>query len=234
MAEALFLIPAAMIQLNPRYTSLGLAFGIFFFLVGNPSNPMNFDPSAFFNNALAYFTGAFIATRAFRLFMPPDPRRARRYVVSRMRDGLKEVAEQEPIPNYPDWQTRNLDRVYRLCDPANPSAVKTFEWYEGGLATVHLGDEVLRLRHLLQGSALPEPVAMLGRSILRAFDKITTDLPSTRSNIEAASAALSEMVPPAADDDSRLAWRRFRAVVEEMQAFFVAYPRFLTPDHKSP
>jgi len=225
-SQALFLIPAAMIQLNPKYTALGLAFGIFFFLVGNPSNPMEFDPSAFFDNGLAYFTGAFVATRAFRLFMPPDPRRARRHVVSRMRDGLKEVAERKPVPTYPDWQTRNFDRVYRLSDPANPSAVKTFEWYEGGLATMHVGNEVLRLRHLLEESALPEQVAKLGRSILRSFSNITADPNSTYLTVQEVNAALSVMTPPTADD-SRMAWRRFRAVVEEIEAFFVVHVGFL-------
>jgi hypothetical protein len=227
-SQALFLIPAAMIQMNPRYTSLGLAFGIFFYLVGAPSNPMVFDPASFFDNGLAYFTGAVVATRAFRLFMPPCPQRARRHVVSRMRDGLKEMAERDPIPTYPDWQTRNFDRVYRLCDPANPSAIKTktFEWYEGGLATMHVGSEVLRLRHLLRDSALPEGVAKLGRSILRAFGKITTAPDSTRFIVQAVNATLTEMAPPTAED-SRLAWRRLRAVVEEIEAFFVVHAGFL-------
>ena len=231
LSQALFLIPAAMVQLNPRYTSLGLAFGIFFFLVGQPSNPMDFDPSAFFNNASAILTGAFFASVAFRLFMPPDPRRARRYVVSRMRDGLKDVAEREPIPNYSDWQTRNFDRVYRLCDPANPSAVKTYEWYEGGLATVHVGNEVLRLRYLLRESALPQRVEKLGRSILRAFSKIAREPNATLLTIQAVNAALSVMTPPTADD-GRAAWRRFHAVVEEMEAFFVIHSEFLTLDQK--
>ena len=226
-SEALFLIPAAMIQLNPRYTSLGLAYGIFFFLVGAPSNPMAFDPKAFFDNGLAYFTGAFVATRAFRLFMPPDPLRARRHVVSRMRDGLKEMAEREPIPTYPDWQTRSFDRVYRLCDPANPSAaVKPFDWYEGSLATMHLGNEVLRLRHLLEKSDLPERVAQLGRSILRAFNNISTEPNSTYFTVQAVNAALSVMTPPTTAD-SRIAWRRFRSVVEEMEAFFAIQSGFL-------
>ncbi len=221
---ALFLIPAAMIQTNPKYTSLGLAFGIFFFLVGNPSNPMQFDPSGFFDNALAYFTGAFVATRAFRLFMPPNPRQARNHVVSRMRDGLKEMAEREPIPTYPDWQTRNFDRVYRLCDPANPAAVKTFEWYEGGLATMHVGNEVLRLRHLLEEHALPEQAAKLGRSILQAFGKIKTEPTSTHRTVQEVNAVLSTMTPPT--DASTTAWRRFRAVVEEIEAFLRSTPDF--------
>jgi uncharacterized membrane protein YccC len=227
-ANALFLIPAAMIQLNPRYTAVGLAYGTFYFLAGAPSNPMVFDPATFFDNGLAYVTGAFVATRAFRLFMPPDPARARLHVLSRMRAGLKEMAERDPIPAYPDWQTRNFDRVYRLCDPANPSAVKTktFEWYEGSLATMHVGNEVLRLRHLLRESALPESGAKLGRSILRAFGKIATNPTLTRLTVQEANATLSAMTPPTADD-SRVVWRRFRAVVEEIEAFFAVHGEFL-------
>ncbi len=231
-SEALFLIPAAMIQLNPRYTSFGLAYGIFFFLVGEPSNSMDFNPSSFFNSALAILTGAFIATMAFRLFMPPDPLRARRHVISRMRTGLKEIAEQETIPTYSDWQTRNFDRVYRLCDPANPSAVRTYEWYEGGLATVHVGNEVLRLRHLLREGTLPEDAAKLGRSLLPSFGKITTAPQETSIAIRKANAFLSEMTPPM-EQESRKAWRRLQAAVEEMDAFFAVHSRFLTSDRKS-
>ena len=226
-SQALFLIPAAMIQLNPKYTALGLAFGIFFFLEGNPSNPMVFDPEAFFDNGLAYFAGAFVATRAFRLFMPPCPQRARRHVVSRMRDGLKEMAERNPIPTFPDWQTRNFDRVYRLCDPANPSAIKTktFEWYEGSLATMHVGNEVLRLRHLLRERALPESVAKLGQSILRAFGKIATAPTLTLLTVREVNAALSTMTPPTAED-SRVASRRFQSVMDELEAFFAVHSGF--------
>jgi uncharacterized membrane protein YccC len=228
-SNALFLIPAAMVQTIPRYTALGLAFGTFFFLTGAPSNHMDFNPEEFFNNALAFFLGAFVATRAFRLFMPPCPRRAQRYVVSRMRDGLNEVAKRIPIPTYPDWQTRNFDRVYRLCDPANPSSVKTrtLEWYEGSLAAMHLGNEILRLRHLVEERALPERVAKLGRSILREFSNITDEPNSTCLTVQAANAALSVTPPPTARD-SRLAWRRFRAVVEEIEAFFAVHTGFLS------
>jgi uncharacterized membrane protein YccC len=227
-SNALFLIPAAMIQTIPRYTALGLAFGTFFFLTGAPSNPMDFNPADFFNNALAFFAGGYVATKGFRLFMPLDPKRSRRYLVSRMRDGLKDMAEHQPIPTYPDWQTRNFDRVNRLLDPINPSAAKinTFEWYEGSLATMHLGNEVLRLRHLLEASALPERVSKLGRSILHAFGNISAEPVSTCLTVQAVNAALSVMTPPTAED-SRLAWRRIRAVVEEIEAFFAAHAGFL-------
>lgn len=232
-AQALFLIPAAMIQLNPKYTAVGLAFGIFFFLAGQPANPMNFDPSEFFNEVFAYFTGAFVATRAFRLFMPPNPGQAKRHVVSRMRDGLKDMAEREPIPSYSYWQTRNFDRVYRLCDPSNPSAIKTniAEWYEGSLATMHVGNEVLRLRHLLRESALPESVSNLGRSILRALGKIVTEPQATLLTVREVNAALSTMTPPTAEN-IRVAWRRFQAVVEEIEAFFAHHGGFIILDQK--
>ncbi len=225
-STALFLIPAAMIQLIPKYTSLGLAYGIFFFLVGAPANPMNFNPSELINTGVSVVTGAFIATTSFRLFMPPNPQRARRYVVSRMREGLKKISEMNPIPSYSDWQTRNYDRVYRLSNPENPSAVKTFEWYEGGVAIVNLGNEVLRLRHLLADGALPESVAKLARSVLRSFHVISTDPNSTRLAIEAAAAELEKLPLPV--DGSRLACMRLRYALEEMRAVFSLWPRFLT------
>jgi uncharacterized membrane protein YccC len=187
---------------------------------------MNFNPSELINTGVSVVTGAFIATTSFRLFMPPNPQRARRYVVSRMREGLKKISEMNPIPSYSDWQTRNYDRVYRLSNPENPSAVKTFEWYEGGVAIVNLGNEVLRLRHLLADGALPESVAKLARSVLRSFHVISTDPNSTRLAIEAAAAELEKLPLPV--DGSRLACMRLRYALEEMRAVFSLWPRFLT------
>ncbi len=227
LSTALFLIPAAMIQLTPKYTPIGLAYGIFFFLVGAPSNHMDFNPQDFFNNGSAVVIGAMIATLSFRLFMPPNPLRARRYIVSRMREGIKAAAESKRIPGYSAWQTRNFDRVYRLSNPENPSAVKTYEWYEGGVATVHLGNEVLRLRHLLADGGLPENMATLGQSVLRAFSTISSNPNATSRAINSAAADLQNM--PAPEANSRLPWMRLRSTVEEMQAFFIAWPRFLTP-----
>jgi uncharacterized membrane protein YccC len=226
-SQALFLIPAAMLGLlNPKYVSFSLAFGTFFFLVAGISNHMTYNPQVFFNTASAVLGGALVVTLAYRLFMPPNPLRARRYVVSRMRDGLRKMAEMKRIPEYSEWQTRNFDRVYRLSNPENPSAVKTFEWYEGGVATVHLGNEILRLRHLLADGALPENMAKLGQTVLRAFSHISTDPNATRLEIDKAVSDLQQIPPPQSD---RVPWMRFHSTLEEMQAFFVAQPRFLTP-----
>jgi hypothetical protein len=91
---------------------------------------------------------------------------------------------------------------------------------------MHVGNEVLRLRHLLEDSALPEQVAKLGRSILRSFSNITAETNSPYRTVQEVNAALSVMTPPAAND-SRLALRRFRVVVEEIEAFFVGHAGFL-------
>jgi len=228
LSQALFLLPAAMLGLlNPKFGSFALAYGTFFFLVSGTSNHMNYNPQDFFNTASAVVAGALLVTLAYRLFMPPNPQRARRYVVARMRAGLRGMAGRNPIPTYGDWQTRNFDRVVRLSNPENPSAVKTFEWYEGGVATVHLGNEILRLRHLLAESTLPANLATLGRAVLLAFRDITTDPNSTRRALETAVAELEKFPLPAGE--GRLASIRLRSTVDEMRSFFIAQPRFLTP-----
>jgi hypothetical protein len=73
---------------------------------------------------------------------------------------------------------------------------------------------------------LPERVSQLGQSILHAFSNITAEPTSTCLTVQAVNAALSVMTPPTADD-SRMAWRRFRAVVEEIEAFFAVHAGFL-------
>ena len=142
------------------------------------------------------------------------------------------MAEREPIPNYSDWQTRNFDRVYRLCDPANPSAVNTYEWYEG-----RLGDSSRGQRSVEVAAPAPRECVASRRGearaiILRAFSKIAREPNSTLLTIQAVNAALSVMNDHTTADDSRAAWRRLHAVVEEMEAFFVIHSEFLTLDQK--
>ena len=226
--HALFLIPAAMLQLNPRYAVIGLAYCVFFFVIERPLNPMDFDPSLFFNNAVAALVGTFLGAISFRLFMPPNPYRARRYVIYRVRCGLKSMAEQEPIPPYWEWQTRMFDRINRLYDPANPSATTTDEWFEGGLSALHLGNEVLLLRHLIGDSVLPDAAETLARSVVRSFSNILKEPDSTRFTIQAVKATLQGTPAPQVEEHRR-AWCRLQGIVDEMEAFFLEHPRFLTP-----
>ena len=62
------------------------------------------------------------------------------------------ISQMEPLLPAPwEWQTRMFDRVNRFYDRDNPSpGTPTDEWLKGGLGSLNLGNDVLRLRMLLE------------------------------------------------------------------------------------
>jgi uncharacterized membrane protein YccC len=222
------LVPGALGMLKAETALIGLAYTVNFMSISRPLNPMNYDVVSFMNNAMATLVGVWCGSLAYVLFMPPNPPAARRYVVRRIRHGLRVISTCEPMPPPTQWQTRMYDRVNRLYQPANPSATTTDEWYEGGLGALNLGNEVLRLRKLLKRGKLGNEVSNLLRSVLSSFEQILTQPHSTHVTIQAVNAALQHTQPPV-ETGARRSWYRAVGIIGEMEAFFIEHPRFLSP-----
>jgi uncharacterized membrane protein YccC len=224
----LFLIPGAMVFLNPKYSLIGLAYCVVFLAISRPLNPMNYDVVSFLNNAVATEAGVLFGVFFYKIFLPPDRPAARRYVIYRIRRGLQIISQSQPIPPPAQWQTRMFDRINRLHDPENPSGTTTDEWFEGGLAAVNLGNEVLRLRMLLEEGRLGDSTASVARAVLKAFGELVTNPHPAELTVQAAREAIRQE-PPEATRQKRRAWYRTLGILEEMEGFFVDHPRFLIP-----
>ncbi len=222
----LFIIPMAMFFTNPKTTLLTLGMCVNFFSIAHPLNQMDYNVVTFLNGAVAAVLGTLFGVLAYQLFLPPNPPAARRYVVHRIGRGLELLAFRKPIPQPWEWQTRMADRVNRLHDPANLSGTSTDEWFEGGLETLNLGNELLRLRLLLRDGPLTPALAELGRTVVAAFTRLKSD----PSAVERTIRSVRERLPFAPQEpEERLAWVRLRGIFEEMEAFFATHPNFLTP-----
>lgn len=223
-----FLAPGAVIFLNPKISFIGLAYCVSFLAISRPLNPMDYDIVSFLNNVIATLGGIGFGVMAYKLFLPPDPRAARRYVIYRIRLGLQRISHWNPITKPCDWQTRMFDRINRLHDPENPSGTTTDEWFDGGLSSVNLGNEVIRLRLLLAENVLSARVACMARSILTAFEELVTNPYPAELIVRTTKDALQQ-TQPEGDKEKRRAWYRVLGMIEEMDAFFSEHPRFLTP-----
>jgi uncharacterized membrane protein YccC len=228
LAISIFLIPGALAFYRPKTSLLGLAYCVNFLTICRPLNPMDYDMISFLNNAVATNMGVAFGVLAYKLFMPPDPQAARRYVVNRIRRGLRVISQREPIPPAWLWQTRMFDRVTRLNDPANPSGTHTDEWFEGGLGALDLGSEVLRLRALLKGEKLEAKTEAAARTVLKSFQEIIVQPDSTQETIQATGRAFQQSAASTGSEEKR-AWLRVLGILQEMEAFFLEHPHFFKP-----
>jgi uncharacterized membrane protein YccC len=229
LALGICLVPVAIGILNPATAGFATGYCVLFNVLLRPLNSMSYNVSALLNNALVTIAGTAFGALAYRLFLPPNPSAARRYVVNRIRRGLRILSQRKPAPPFWAWQTRMLDRVQRLFDPENQSGTHTSEWFEGGLDALNLGNELLRIRILLETEKLTDKVSSTLNCIIGAFAWIVHDQSVTRAAIRVADAALRNTTPPK-DAGARRAWYRALGIVEEMNAFFNEHPRFLTLD----
>ena len=225
---SLFLLPAAMFLLHPKWGLVAVAFCVIFILTSRPTNPMDYNVVSFMNNGISILAGAAFSAVVYSLFIPPDPSAARRYVVGRIRKGLGRIAEMKPIPEPATWQTRMFDRVARLRDPANPSGAHTDEWFEGGLAAIELGNEILRLRMLLRDKPVDPSHRAVAETVLETFAEWKSDPARVSRCVHAAASRLrGESLPEGTD--ARRCRVRMLGIYEEMEAFFNEHPKFLTP-----
>src|SRR5262249_38066049 len=159
LALGICLVPVAIGILNPATAGFATGYCVLFNVLLRPLNSMSYNVSAFLNNALVTIAGTAFGVIAYQLFLPPNPSAARRYVVNRIRRGLRVLSQRKPVPPFWAWQTRMFDRVHRLFDPENQSGTHTSEWFEGGLDALNLGNELLRIRILLETEKLTDKVS---------------------------------------------------------------------------
>ena len=227
---AVAMVPGGMLLLNPNTASMGLSYCVLFLTMARILNVMNYDLASLLNNELATIMGVVFGALAFLLLWPTDPQASRRYVVRRIRRGLQQISYMKPVVDSYLWQTRMFDRINRLIDPANPAVTPhKDEWFDGGLASLNLGNEVLRLRKLEGEGKMSPMVTAQVRVVLGSFKHLLSDPEEARKAIQVAKRKLDE-IPVSTDPEQLRAGFRARGAIEEMEAFFVEHPRFLTPD----
>src|SRR5712671_157953 len=142
-AIGLFLIPfgfATARSRHPAALAIFTAMGVNFVPLLAPTNPMSYDPSQFYNTALAVLAGCGVAALAFRL-LPPllPPVRARRLLALTLRD-LRRLAIASLLPRSEDWESRMFGRLVALPNEAEPLQRARL------LAALSVGSDIIHLR----------------------------------------------------------------------------------------
>ena len=217
LAMGIFIIPGGVLIYNPRTTALGFALAVNTITLIHPTNLMDYDISVFLNTTLAALVGVFIGSVAYQLFMPPDPRAARRYVIHRIRRGLEIIASRVPAPPHAAWQTRMYDRTARLYNRDNPSGTPTDAWFDHGLAALNVGNELLRIRGIADRDHSPT-----ARRILNVFTTASSRPLDVGPVVQAARESLDHAAPPP-DPALRDDFLRLKGAIEEIDFYMQNY-----------
>jgi uncharacterized membrane protein YccC len=137
LAIGMFLVPAAALMAQPWQVGFFTAMAANFIPLLAPANPMSYDISQFYNQALAIVVGCATGSLAFRLLPPLSPAfRARRLLALTLRDLRRLAAGRRER----DWEGRIQGRLWVMPDQATPLQRAQL------LAALSVGQEIMRLR----------------------------------------------------------------------------------------
>ncbi len=157
----------AALMATPRYAFIATGFSVFFITLLAPSNPMRYDPELFLNNAIAIMGGAALTALVYRLVLPVDAKRLKRFLVTDIQRDLRNLLQSTNYVQRTVWEGRMHQRLLLLGARLRAAGVEADTSLRGGFAALRLGREVLRLRELL---TKPEAMAIARPAIAALAD----------------------------------------------------------------
>ncbi|PPU95447.1 FUSC family protein [Xanthomonas hyacinthi] len=172
----LFWLPGIYATSIPQHGLAGLAYLVGFNTLTAAANPMHSDFSLFLNWSVAWVLATFFTLLGFRLLLPRDLARDIARLRRRIRDEALAVLQGKRVDRR-HWQWRQHHRMAQLGALLKSQPTVMDHAMGDALASLHLGRELLRLRHWLRyappTSALKRSVAIaLQRMAYRASDPL--------------------------------------------------------------
>ncbi|RWE36390.1 MAG: FUSC family protein [Mesorhizobium sp.] len=163
------MVPAALAMANPRYVGVATAFAINFLAFLSPHQAMTYDPGPFFAGSASILVGILLAIGVFIVVLPADPWLAADRIVRAMREDLARLCLHERVPRRSAFESLAYDRVNQLMPLVQNSGRKGEAVLGGGVASVTVGLEILRLRSASQNHAIPSETALSIANFLRGL-----------------------------------------------------------------
>ncbi|MEI9427506.1 FUSC family protein [Mesorhizobium sp. Cs1299R1N3] len=163
------MVPAALAMANPRYVGVATAFAINFLAFLSPHQAMTYDPGPFFAGSASILVGILLAIGVFVVVLPADPWLAADRIVRAMREDLARLCLHERLPRRSAFESLAYDRVNQLMPLVQNSGRKGEAVLGGGVASVTVGLEILRLRTASQNHAIPSETTLSIANFLRGL-----------------------------------------------------------------
>lgn len=152
---------------KPKFAAAALAYLVAFNTLVGATNPMTFNVASWCNQVCGWLAGVLVTLLCFRLLLPRDPAREARRIAGAIRDDALTLARNTRSWDRLAWEHLQHHRLSRIAltlkgDPARLGSI-----VENGLAGLHIGRALLRVRDALDQPEFPAAARTLTLATLR-------------------------------------------------------------------
>jgi uncharacterized membrane protein YccC len=167
---AIFWLPGIYATSVPSVGLAGLAYLVAFNTLAAASNPMHFDLELFLNQSLAWVLATAFTLFAFQLVLPRNLRRDLARLRRRIRDeALLAMRKAGAVTR--GWEQRQQHRIAQLAVALKADPEVMLGAITEGMAALHVGRELVRIRRRLLDPRLAAPLKACARNGLRRLSR---------------------------------------------------------------
>ncbi|AJX36039.1 FUSC family protein [Burkholderia oklahomensis] len=228
---ALFWLPGIYATSVPKTALAGLAYLVAFNTLNAAANPFHPDVGLFFNQSVAWLLATFITLLTFQLILPrnlaADIARLRRTVRD---DALALLADKRPAAS--EWQQRQQHRIAQLGALLKSQPAAMTQAAVEGLAALHVGKELLRIRRFVARDDLPAPALDCARAGLARLARRAAEPARAAMHARRAARAIARLVTAHPGHDAEL--KRLMAAFADVYVLLHTHAAYFTPAPETP
>ncbi|UGV28489.1 FUSC family protein [Rhodopseudomonas boonkerdii] len=139
----------------PRTAPAGTAYLLTFMTMVGPTNPMVFDVANYLNSSAAFILSGVFTVLSFKVLFPRNGAKQAGRISAALRDDALALLRGAPRSHRLAWQHRQHQRLVLAAVQLKGDSTGLPKIIGDGLAAIHLGRAIFRIRQALSGDALP-------------------------------------------------------------------------------
>ncbi|KVE43494.1 fusaric acid resistance protein [Burkholderia sp. BDU5] len=231
VALALFWLPGIYATSVPKTALAGLAYLVAFNTLNAAANPFRPDVGLFLNQSVAWVLATFITLLTFQLILPrnltADIARLRRTIRD---DALALLVDKRPAAS--EWQQRQQHRIAQLGALLKSQPAAMTQASVEGLAALHVGKELRRIRRFVARGDLPAPALDCARAGLARLARRAAEPARAAMHARRAARAIARLVTAHPGHDAEL--KRLMAAFADVHVLLHTHAAYFTPAPETP
>lgn len=225
---ALFWLPGIYATSTPKTALAGLAYLVAFNTLNAATNPFRPDLGLFLNQSVAWVLATFVTLLAFQLILPrnlaADIARLRRTIRD---DTLGLLASRHRRPAAAQWPQRQQHRIAQLAALLKSRPAAMTQASVEGLAALHVGKELLRIRRFVARGDLPAPALDCARTGLARLARRAAEPARAARHARRAARAIARLTAAHPGHDAEL--KRLMAAFADVHTLLHTHAAYFTP-----